>query len=82
MPKKFSVATDIDNINYFRSYISVWKTGAAEGLSSKLKYRANLLKYILCTIILFPFSSRCRQDQFAILHLTLHILLLSRVILV
>ena len=30
VPEEFSVATDIDNI----SYISVWKTGAAEGLPS------------------------------------------------
>ena len=36
-----------------------------EGLSSKPKYRANLLRYIFGFIILFTYSSLCRQDHFA-----------------
>ena len=36
-----------------------------EGLSSKPKYRANLLRYIFGFIILFTYSSLCRKDHFA-----------------
>ena len=36
-----------------------------EGLRSKPKYRANLLRYIFGFIILFTYSSLCSQDYFA-----------------
>ena len=69
--EEFSVATDIDNVNYFPYF----------GFR-RLFFQNGGVGQILCIIILFPCSSPCRQDQFVILYFTLHILLLSRAILV
>ena len=76
VPEEFSVATDIDNINYFLYF------GLEDSGFRRFCLPNGNVGQILCIFILFPCSSPCRQDQFVILYFTLHILLLSRAILV
>ena len=73
--EEFSVATDIDNSNYFLYF------GLEDSGFRKFCLPNENVGQILCIIILFPCLSPCRQDQFVILYFTLHILLLSRAIL-
>lgn len=74
--EEFSVATDIDNINYFLYF------GLEDSGFRRLCLPNGNVGQILCIIILFPCSSPFRQDQFVFLYFTLLFFLLSRAILV
>ena len=52
-------------VTIFQFHCHFFFLAPEEGLRSKPKYRANLLRYIFGFIILFTYSSLCSQDYFA-----------------